>query len=139
MQPGASAAHSRLAALSVQLEQLEAKLADGADIDISEYSLLTSTLVRVVSRLGINRVARDIHPTLARHPCASTSSHDPPLPIDKVLTDPRLLGAELGHIETWATWLIVLKAAFGIPLTDDELQVFKAVAGGRVLAAQARA
>ena len=50
----------RLAALSVQLEQLEAKLADGADIDISEYTSLTSTLVRVVSRLGINRITRDI-------------------------------------------------------------------------------
>ena len=54
----------RLAALSVQLEQLEAKLADGADIDIAEYTSLTSTLVRVVSRLGINRVARDTGLTL---------------------------------------------------------------------------
>jgi hypothetical protein len=55
----------RLAALSVQLEQLESKLADGADIDIAEYTSLTSTLVRVVSRLGINRVRRDISPSLA--------------------------------------------------------------------------
>ena len=55
----------RLAALSVQLEALEAKLADGADIDIAEYTSLTSTLVRVVSRLGINRVARDVSPSLA--------------------------------------------------------------------------
>jgi hypothetical protein len=54
----------RLAALSVQLEQLEAKLADGADIDIAEYTSLTSTLVRVVSRLGINRVPRDTGLTL---------------------------------------------------------------------------
>jgi hypothetical protein len=54
----------RLAALSVQLEQLEAKLADGAEIDIAEYTSLTSTLVRVVSRLGINRVARDTGVTL---------------------------------------------------------------------------
>jgi Terminase large subunit, ATPase domain len=56
-----------------------------------------------------------------------------PLAIDKVLTDPRLLGAGLGDIATWATWLVVLKAAFGHPLTDEELQVFKAVAGGRSL------
>ena len=54
----------RLAALSVQLEGLEAKLADGADIDIGEYTSLTSTLVRVVSRLGINRTARDTGLTL---------------------------------------------------------------------------
>lgn len=56
-----------------------------------------------------------------------------PLAIDTVLSDPRLLGAELGGIATWATWLVVLKAAFGHPLDADELQVFKAVAGGRVL------
>ena len=56
-----------------------------------------------------------------------------PLPIDKVLTDKRLLGAELAPIETWATWLVVLKAAFGQPLTDEELEIFKAVAGGRSL------
>ena len=52
----------RLAALSVQLEQLEAKLADGADIDIGEYTSLTSTLVRVVSRLGLQRRSVDVSP-----------------------------------------------------------------------------
>jgi hypothetical protein len=56
-----------------------------------------------------------------------------PLPIDRVLQDTRLLGAELGDISTWSTWLIVLRAAFGHQLDDDELQTFKAVAGGRVL------
>lgn len=54
----------RLAALSVQLEALEAKLADGADIDIAEYTSLTSTLVRVVSRLGLNRVPKLVGPNL---------------------------------------------------------------------------
>ena len=52
----------RLAALSVQLEQLEAKLAEGAEIDITEYTVLTSTLVRVVSRLGLERRSRDVTP-----------------------------------------------------------------------------
>ena len=55
----------RLAALSVQLEQLEAKLAEGAEIDITEYTVLTSTLVRVVSRLGLERCSRDVTPSLA--------------------------------------------------------------------------
>jgi hypothetical protein len=43
-----------------------------------------------------------------------------PLAIDKVLTDSRLLGAGLGDIATWITWLVVLKAAFALPLTDEE-------------------
>jgi hypothetical protein len=56
-----------------------------------------------------------------------------PLAIDKVLTDSRLLGSMLAPIETWATWTIALKAAFALPLTDDELQTFKIIAGNRGL------
>jgi hypothetical protein len=55
----------RLAALSVQLEALEAKLAEGAEIDITDYTALTSTLVRVVSRLGLERRSRNVTPSLA--------------------------------------------------------------------------
>src|SRR5262245_30713174 len=59
-----------------------------------------------------------------------------PLPIDKVLTDPRLLGAELAPIETWQTWTIALKAAFALPLTDEERKVFTTIAGDRGLPKQ---
>jgi hypothetical protein len=52
----------RCATIAIECEKLEGAAAAGADIDIGEYSLLTSTLVRVVSRLGINRVARNITP-----------------------------------------------------------------------------
>jgi hypothetical protein len=54
-----------------------------------------------------------------------------PLPIDKALTDQRLLGAGLGDISTWSVWIAVLRAAFGLALSDEELEVFRAVAGGR--------
>ncbi len=54
----------RFAALSVQAEMLEAQLANGAQIDISEYATLTSTLVRVVARIGLKRAKTDITPTL---------------------------------------------------------------------------
>ena len=56
-----------------------------------------------------------------------------PLAIDKVLTDTRLLGAALGNIETWATWIIALKAAFALPLDDEEREMFTAIAGDRGL------
>lgn len=51
--------------------------------------------------------------------------------IDRALLDHRLLGAALGDAATWSTWLVVLKAAFGLKLTDDELKVFASVAGNR--------
>jgi hypothetical protein len=53
------------------------------------------------------------------------------LPIDEVLTDNRLLGAQLSDISTWTTWFAVLKAAFALPLSEGEREVFNSVAGGR--------
>jgi hypothetical protein len=55
------------------------------------------------------------------------------LTIDKILRDRQLLGKTLGDPATWSTWLAVLKAAFALPLTPEELEVFDAVAGGRPL------
>src|SRR5215813_10775941 len=49
------------------------------------------------------------------------------------LTSRRLLGAALGDIDTWRTWLVVLKAAFGRPLDKVELEAFHAVASERGL------
>lgn len=53
------------------------------------------------------------------------------LPIDEALADRNLLGAALGDISTWRIWVIVLKAAFGRPLTADELTAFQNIAGNR--------
>jgi len=53
--------------------------------------------------------------------------------IDQALADRRLLGAGLAPLETWRTWLIILKAAFGRPLDVKERKVFRAIAGKRGL------
>lgn len=55
----------RFAACSVLAEQAEARLVAGEQIDVQEHALLCSTLTRLVSRLGIDRIARDISPTLS--------------------------------------------------------------------------
>ena len=52
----------RFAACAVLAESMEARLVNGEALDIAEYSTLTSTLVRVAQRIGINRVAKDITP-----------------------------------------------------------------------------
>jgi hypothetical protein len=57
----------RAATIAIQCERLEGEVAAGASIDIAEYSLLTSTLVRVVSRLGLKRAARDVTPSLQEY------------------------------------------------------------------------
>jgi hypothetical protein len=51
--------------------------------------------------------------------------------IDQALRDPALLGSALGDLASWQTWLSVLRAAFGLDLTDEQLQVFGAVTGNR--------
>jgi hypothetical protein len=53
------------------------------------------------------------------------------LPISEALADPNLLGAGLGPIDSWKTWLVVLKAAFAEKLTDEERALFAQVAGDR--------
>jgi hypothetical protein len=51
----------RFAAAAVLAEQMEARLASGEPIDprfITEHATLSSTLVRLAQRIGINRVAK---------------------------------------------------------------------------------
>ena len=55
----------RFAAAAVMAELLEARLARGEQISITEHALLCSSLVRLASRIGLGRVARDITPSLA--------------------------------------------------------------------------
>lgn len=51
--------------------------------------------------------------------------------IDEALRDPNLLGAALGDVETFAAWLAVLRAAYGLPLSADDKALFANVSGGR--------
>lgn len=64
----------RFAALAVQAEALEARLANGEQIDLSEHALISSTLVRLVSRLGIARRAKTV-PSLTEYLAAKEQEH----------------------------------------------------------------
>jgi hypothetical protein len=55
----------RFAAASVLAEQLEVKIARGEEIDITTHATLSSTLVRLASRIGIDRVPKDVSPSLS--------------------------------------------------------------------------
>ncbi len=54
----------RFAASACLAEQMESRLANGEQIDLAEHALLSSTLVRIAARLGLDRRARDVTPTL---------------------------------------------------------------------------
>ncbi len=57
----------RFAAAAVLAEQMEARLARGETIDIGEHALLVSTLVRVAQRIGIDRIPKNVVPTVAEY------------------------------------------------------------------------
>jgi hypothetical protein len=52
--------------------------------------------------------------------------------IDEAILDANLLGAGFGDPASWRPWLSILKAAYGLPLTEDERVFFAAVSGARV-------
>lgn len=54
----------RFAAAAVLAEGMEARLAAGEIIDLAQHALLSSTLVRLAQRIGVDRRARDITPSL---------------------------------------------------------------------------
>jgi hypothetical protein len=55
----------RFAAQSVMAEELEAALARGENVEVEQHALISSTLVRLASRLGMDRRAHKIVPDLA--------------------------------------------------------------------------
>jgi hypothetical protein len=53
------------------------------------------------------------------------------LPIDAALRDRNLLGAALGNVASWSTWLTTVRAAFGLPLNEQQRETFDLISGGR--------
>jgi hypothetical protein len=45
--------------------------------------------------------------------------------IDRALLDRRMLGGGFDNLSTWRTWIVVLKAAFGLPLDARERDTFR--------------
>jgi hypothetical protein len=57
----------RFAAASVLAEKIEARIVEGQEIDLAEHAQLSSSLVRLAQRIGIDRRARNVTPTLAEY------------------------------------------------------------------------
>lgn len=57
----------RLAAATVLSEEIEGKAVNGEPVDIGTFCQLASTTVRLAQRLGIERVPREVGPSLAEY------------------------------------------------------------------------
>jgi hypothetical protein len=57
----------RFAAAAVLAEQMEARLANGHSISMTDHALLSSTLVRLAQRIGIDRRSRNTTPSLSEY------------------------------------------------------------------------
>lgn len=55
----------RFAAAAVLSEEMESKLANGGEIDIGEHCQLVSVQTKIAARLGVDRVPRDVGPSLS--------------------------------------------------------------------------
>jgi hypothetical protein len=66
----------RAAALTVECERMEGELADGRPVDIDALARTSGHLRRLAETVGLNRVKRDVTPTIAdivaRHRDAGT-------------------------------------------------------------------
>jgi hypothetical protein len=67
----------RFAASACMAESMEADLANGKTIDVAQHALLCSTLVRLAQRIGIDRTAREIVPTLHQYIAANHAEPTP--------------------------------------------------------------
>ena len=63
----------RLAATTVQAEKLEARMVNGEAMDIATLCTLASTTVRLSQRLGLERRARNVTPSVGQYLAARTA------------------------------------------------------------------
>lgn len=66
----------RFSAAAVLAESMEARLANGEQINIGEHALLSSTLVRIAQRIGINRLPKNLTPDLGDYIARRVGAHD---------------------------------------------------------------
>jgi len=88
----------RFAATAVLAEQLESRLANGEQIDIGDHATLSSTLVRLAHRIGIDRVPRDVSPA-DDFLLSSQVSHGEEVDDDRSARDARALATYLRMIQ----------------------------------------
>ena len=111
-------------------------MVNGGAIDIATLCTLASTTVRLSQRLGLERRARNVTPSVGQYLANRTApatgdapdargANDPPrFPLREALSDPNLLGTAIAG-DSWGSWRTLLIAAMGEELSEDEREIFK--------------
>ena len=73
----------RLASTTVQAEMLEARMVNGEAIDIATLCTLASTTVRLSQRLGLERRARNVTPSLGQYLAVRTAPATPSMDVER--------------------------------------------------------
>ena len=57
----------------------------------------------------------------------------PAIPILDAVRDERLFGSAFRDLSTWRAWLAFLAALFGLPMSEDQAEVYRACTGRSAL------
>ena len=134
----------RVAVLTTELERLEVRFAqagEASDADLDLYQRTAGNLRRLLEAVGIQRRARDVSSagcraiSRAQGPAAHVWFDQgwgrrmrPRVSVREAFDDPHLLAHVLAG-PSWLPWRVLLIAAMGEALTDDERPIFTRFTG----------
>ena len=117
----------RAARAMLRLELLDAKMADGSRrADVRRVVKQSSPLL---ARTGREDALARSNAEPSRHRCRTCSRRiavSAEISILKAMADLRLFGSGFKDISTWRAWMAFLAALFGIALSDDQADTFRA-------------
>ena len=113
-------------------------MVNGEAVDIATLCTLASTTVRLSQRLGLERRARNVTPSvgedLATRTAPATGDRRggdrmiPRVTLHEALSDPNLLGTAIAG-DSWRSWRALLIAAMGEEFREDEREIFTQLTG----------
>jgi hypothetical protein len=70
------------AGCAIVLQAINARILLGEPVDVSDQASAASTLVRIATRIGVNRIPRDVSPTLDEYFANAAPMHDDREPVE---------------------------------------------------------
>jgi hypothetical protein len=94
-------------------------------MEFVRFLQISSTLLRIGCRLGLSRRQTPTLSDILREGCERQ---------EREAVD---AAAAFDDLSSWNVWLTILSAAFCLPLTAEQLQIFSSISGGRLPPQQA--